>query len=99
MSTTAHPPLKARSSGRLLYREANDRVRKISDGRDGEVRPFFCECHDASCTEAVRMTLAEYDAVCVSGTYAIVPGHEDRRRDVVIGSTEAYAIVCAAGAA
>ena len=99
MSTTAAPSTAVHPSARSLFRDANDRVRGLFDAADEADRIFFCECHDAFCTEPVRMTVAEYDAVCASGTYAVRPGHEDRRYDVVIGWSDSYAVVRRADAA
>ena len=48
------------------FREANDQINDVAqsfDREDGELLPFLCECADVSCTEIVRLTPTEYEAV------------------------------------
>jgi len=66
-----------------LYREVNERIRDVtSPPADTE---FLCECAEATCTEAVAMTLQEYEAVRGNPRHFLVlPGHElDEVEDVV----------------
>ncbi len=47
-------------------REANDRINDVAqslDRSDEDLLPFLCECADVSCTEILRLTPAEYEAV------------------------------------
>jgi hypothetical protein len=48
------------------FREANDRINDVAesfDRPDGELLPFLCECADVRCTEILRLTPSEYEAV------------------------------------
>ena len=70
------------------FREANeDLVHKWQDmavARSQETL-FICECGDLSCTEIMRMTLAEYEAVRGDlNTFALVPGHHDTDTEQIV---------------
>jgi hypothetical protein len=46
---------------------------------------FICECGDLRCTDVIRMTVDEYEAVRGdANTFAIVPGHDDRSTEEVV---------------
>jgi hypothetical protein len=94
MSTTLEPQLdEFGTEVHLLWRGTNDRVREQFDDGEGEQLYFFCECRDPSCTGPLLLTVAEYDTVCASGLYAVLPGHESRHRDEVVGRSDAYVLV------
>ena len=56
-----------------LFREVNERIREVS----GDARlEFVCECSDEGCSEAVELTVPEYEAVRAEATHFVVaPGH------------------------
>ena len=81
MSSTAHPESRASGneaaiSGRRL---ANDEIARVGSSLDdldeGHQFEFLCECGDLSCSEFVRMTVAEYRA---SSPGSIVGHHVSR---------------------
>jgi hypothetical protein len=82
-----------------VFREANERIdqfaRSVQAGRDDAPLPFLCECGDVTCTEIVRITRSEYQALRQApARFATVPGHEggeDWARVVV--ENDRYAIV------
>jgi hypothetical protein len=79
--------------GHRLFRDINRRVRELVDGSDDE-GCFFCECVDESCAAVLRMSGAEYDALCHDlGCYAVLPGHDDRELDTVVGRNDRYVLV------
>ncbi|HXV04014.1 MAG TPA: hypothetical protein VFP24_10620, partial [Gaiellaceae bacterium] len=49
----------------VLFREVNERLRELGEGFSlvAEQADFVCECGSSSCTEQIRMTLAEYETV------------------------------------
>ena len=56
------------STGRLarneaLFREVNERIRKVAAGTDRDSYDFVCECADAGCAQPVSLTLGEYENV------------------------------------
>jgi len=66
-----------------VFREVNERIREVtSPPAEAE---FLCECAEVSCTEAVGMTLSEYEAVRKDPRHFLVlPGHQiDDVEDVV----------------
>jgi hypothetical protein len=83
------------------FREANelirDRVARLALD-DGTPVPFVCECADTGCTDVIRLTLRDYEAVRASPhTFAIVPGHEATASETLVegvgsGSSE-FAVV------
>jgi hypothetical protein len=49
---------------RAIFRQINDRIRELSEQWPAlESREFLCECGDRTCTRAIRLSLAEYDAI------------------------------------
>jgi hypothetical protein len=60
------------------FREANERISETAsrEGIDERI-PFICECAEERCTEIVRLSLEEYEAVRASGTdFLNAVGHE-----------------------
>lgn len=86
------------------FREANERIDAFAasvDAEEGVPLPFLCECADRACTEIIRITSAEYEALRQDPTrFATVPGHEgDGSWARVVDANERYAIVEKCGAA
>ena len=88
-----------------IFRDANERIESHVDSMEGAALdgplPFLCECSDVTCTEIVRMTRAEYEAVRANPTrFATVPGHEGHESWArVVEETDRYAVVEKLGAA
>ena len=75
-----------------LFREVNERIRDITTYDDDA--EFLCECGDATCTEAIRMTIAEYEGVRRDAThFAVVPGHDIDDVEQVILQNARFAVV------
>jgi hypothetical protein len=75
-----------------LFREVNERIRDITTYDDAA--EFLCECGDATCTDAIRMTIAEYEGVRRDAThFAVVAGHEIDDVEQVILQNERFAVV------
>ena len=61
------------------FREANEQIRAKADEYDAPVErvPFLCECPVPSCTEILRLTLAEYEDVRANPRrFFTAPGYE-----------------------
>jgi hypothetical protein len=59
------------------FRHANEQIERAAEQADIEPVPFLCECADERCTEIVRLTLADYEAVRADPRWFLnVPGHE-----------------------
>jgi hypothetical protein len=68
------------------FREANEHIRAKADEYDAPVErvPFLCECPVPSCTEILRLTLAQYQDVRADpNNFFTAPGHE--QADVAVG--------------
>jgi len=75
-----------------LFREVNERIREITTyDEDAE---FLCECGDATCTEAIHMTLGEYEGLRADPThFAVIAGHELPDVEQVILQNDRFAVV------
>lgn len=68
------------------FREANEQIHAKAGeyGAPVERVPFLCECPVPSCTEILRLTLAEYEGVRANPNHFFTaPGHE--HADAAVG--------------
>jgi hypothetical protein len=74
---------------------ANERIRAAAEALGaGSVVPFICECDDPRCTAALRLTLAEYEAVrSERGDFLNAPDHEAPRGAEVVRREDRYVVV------
>jgi hypothetical protein len=77
-----------------LFRAVNLRIAELLPAAD-ETIELMCECPDETCTQIMRMTEAELDAVTSQpGVYAVLSGHERLMRDgEVVARTDRYVLV------
>jgi hypothetical protein len=80
------------------FRRANEHIRAKADEYDAPVErvPFLCECPVPSCTEILRLTLVEYEAVRADPNHFMTaPGHEQADAAVgrVVSREDDYVIV------
>ena len=78
------------------FRDINERLeqglRQVAN--EPEMVAFVCECGERSCTDEVRMTLAEYEAVRAdSRRFAVVPGHVFADVERVVAGNDRYEVV------
>jgi hypothetical protein len=82
------------------FRQANEDL--LHRFVDMEIEPaetiFICECGELECTETIRLTLREYEAVRSDpNTFALVPGHEDAATEAVtvavVAKNERFTVV------
>lgn len=82
-----------------LFREVNERVAEVAEHyveveSTADRVEFTCECGSATCTEAVALTLAEYEALrAVPTHFAVVPGHERPEIERVVERYAGYLVV------
>src|SRR5436305_1917795 len=79
-----------------VFREVNERVRAINDGFGArlDTAEFVCECGETSCTERIRLSLSEYEALRAEPThFAIKDGHEIPDVEDVVGRFDGYIVV------
>src|SRR4051812_50219639 len=59
------------------FRHANEQIERAAEPLGIEPVPFLCECAEERCTEIVRLTLAQYEAVRAEPRWFVnAPGHE-----------------------
>jgi hypothetical protein len=80
------------------FREANEQIRASADKYDAPIEriPFLCECPVPSCTEVLRLTLAEYSDVRAHPAHFFTAlGHEQRDAAVghVVSREDGYVVV------
>jgi hypothetical protein len=84
-----------------VFREANEAIaarRAELESIEGST-PFLCECEDEACTELVRLTTEEYEAVrAVPNHFVVVRGHE-AHDETVVREGEGWVCVAKDGAA
>jgi hypothetical protein len=81
------------------FREANENINDVAksfDLDDEQVLPVICECADASCSEIVQLTPAEYETVRREPTHFINAHGHSRNAGPwaqVIQQSERYSVV------
>jgi hypothetical protein len=78
-----------------LLREVNERIREVSSQWETPgSAAFFCECPNASCSEVLDLTLADYEAIrALTDCYVVVRGHESCARDHVVAQNSSHVVV------
>lgn len=78
-----------------LLREVNERIREVSSQWETPgSAAFFCECPNASCTEVLDLTLADYERIrALADCYVVVRGHESSCRDHVVAQNNGHVVV------
>jgi hypothetical protein len=69
------------AENQATFRTANERIEASAEAMKLIVYPvpFICECSDPSCTEIVRLTLAQYEEIrSVPTRFFNVPGHQEQ---------------------
>jgi hypothetical protein len=86
-----------------VFRDANERIRDAAVRHDVSERiPFLCECADERCSEIVRLSLAEYEAVREDATrFVNAPDHHlpFARSERLVERRDGYDVVEKTGAA
>ncbi len=81
-----------------LCRSVNERIRELEGMRLGEY-DFVCECEDDGCTQVLRMTAEEYEALRSDPwQFAVLPGHEEPTFEKVLVRADRYTVVRKQGA-
>jgi hypothetical protein len=75
-----------------LFRLVNDRIHELGPPSLAEF-DFVCECAHEGCTDAIRMTEAEYEAARAdTAQFAVLPGHEPALAEIV-ARTDRYVLL------
>jgi hypothetical protein len=74
-ATAANNGHSVASPGSALSRRGNDTIRAAIRTQGRQVVPFFCECADTRCEQALWIPLADYDERTSAGKAILVDGH------------------------
>lgn len=101
--TTAQTTADRVARNEAIFRQANEGIRAaaLEHLPEGEA-PFICECAEPSCTEILRLTLTEYEAVRAASTHFInAPGHDANAGGwaTVVEPRDGYDVVAKVGRA
>ena len=91
--TLREPPRNARNQS--LFREVNERIGQFANrSANGACDSYICECGDPRCTEPMKLTRAEYEAVREHANhFAILPSHENPATETVVERHGRYCVV------
>jgi hypothetical protein len=82
------------SENEALFREVNDRIGELAGTFHLTLLDAVCECGDASCTERVALTRADYEAIRERKTrFAVLPGHEIADVEDVVAEGDGYLVI------
>jgi aerobic-type carbon monoxide dehydrogenase small subunit (CoxS/CutS family) len=77
----------------VVFREVNERLLELLGTSPGTTE-FLCECSNPECTDAVPLTLLDYERVrSCSNQFVIVPGHEIPEIEQVTSASDGYFVV------
>ena len=79
-----------------LFRRLNENIEDVATkhGRDSHKYEFLCECSDASCSERVHVTLAEYRQVRRdSARFIVAKGHVVKEIERVVKSANDHVVI------
>ena len=92
-SSNDHDQLANLDDSSDLCRSVNERIRELEGMTFGEY-DFVCECEDHGCTQVMRMTAKEYEALRSDPRqFAVLPGHEEPAFEKVLVRADRYAVV------
>jgi len=75
-----------------LWREVNERIRAVAE-TSGDME-FLCECADLDCTEAVKLSIGEYERIRSLGVrFPIAVGHDFPEVENVVEENDGYVVV------
>lgn len=85
------------ATNETIFREMNEWTEEANDEHPGPERSmeiYVCECSDRRCTDPVRMTRSEYEAIRSVGVrFVIALDHENPELDRVVDENERFATV------
>ena len=79
-----------------VFRDVNERIEVVAQSFSvaTDHADFVCECADASCTELMQLTIAEYEALRRrSNLFAVRPGHVVPEVEEVVAEHDGYLVV------
>jgi hypothetical protein len=95
MSDAEQELLRA-ARNQALYRAVNERIEAVNEAFEtlGVDSSWLCECADPECTEAMELTLEEYEHLrSHPNRFAVLPGHVYPEVERVVVEHENYVVV------
>ena len=91
-------PERGRKIGQneAMFRDVNERIEDLAETFGLRDRPLelICECGDVSCTQQIRMTIAEYEALRKDPTlFAVYPGHEIPDVESIVEQRDGFDVI------
>ncbi len=83
------------AKNQIIFRTVNEAIEQKAIELGGlDEYQFICECSSATCLDRISLTLRQYEQIRLEGVrFVVAPGHENVEVEVVVGTTETYAIV------
>jgi hypothetical protein len=79
-----------------MFREVNERIEGLAEtfGLGAQPLDLICECGETSCTQQIRMTVQEYEALRKEPTlFAVYPGHEIPDVETIVDRRDGYDVI------
>jgi hypothetical protein len=78
----------------VSFRSLNETIERAAEGNGHHRARFLCECADKDCSEALELTLDQYEGLRKNHSrFLVVRGHEDERIEMIIERNGSYSIV------
>lgn len=78
----------------VFFRDANEELISTSHAQEQPLASFVCECSDRSCSELIRLSLADYEEVRSNSAFFIIKtGHAVEDIEEIVKQTPAYEVV------
>ena len=83
-----------------FFRQVNERISDVTEGRRDDRYEFLCECSDPACTDRIELTRAEYEAVRADPRrFVLAQGHVSPEVEQVVERDETHVVVQKGGLA
>jgi hypothetical protein len=78
----------------VSFRSLNETIERAAEGNGHHRARFLCECTDKNCSEALELTLDQYEGLRKNHSrFLVVRGHEDERIEIIVDRNGSYSIV------
>ena len=88
------PRIERTKKNEALFREVNERIRRLGEALDADATEFTCECADGTCTENIPVLLPEYERVRRDPRkFLVAPRHVLPELEEVVERQDRYWVV------
>jgi predicted N-acetyltransferase YhbS len=83
-----------RAENEAAFRAVNERIAELGRRVDADPLDLICECSNADCVGAIRMTRVEYERLrSHPAHFVVLRGHESNGIERVVEQTDGYSVV------